>query len=90
MAVKSKKKVVDIVFLEISNQTLLMFISEFSKQPQRSLFTLLMVVELGIKGPYADHILIPQGSTEVVYFLISNESPYLCNCKSKISASNSL
>ena len=39
------------------------------------------------KGPYANHILIPQGSTEVVHFLISNESPYFSICKSKISAS---
>ena len=44
------------------------------------------------KGPYADHILIPQGSTGSSIFLISNESPYFsyCSCKSKISASNSL
>ena len=43
-----------------------------------------------IKGPYADHILIPQAQPEVVYFLVSNESPYFANCKSEISPSNSL
>ena len=32
----------------------------------------------------------PRAQPEVVYFLISNESPYYSNCKSKISASNSL
>ena len=45
-----------------------------------------------IKGPYADHILVifsPMAQQEVVYFFISNESPYFSNCKSKISASNS-
>ena len=43
------------------------------------------------KGPYADHILIPQGSTgSSIFFFISNESPYFSDCKSKISASNSL
>ena len=31
--------------------------------------------QLAIKGPYADHILIPRAQPEVVYFLISNESP---------------
>ena len=43
-----------------------------------------------LKGPYADHILIPQGSTGSSNFLISNENPYFSSCKSKISASNSL
>ena len=43
-----------------------------------------------IKGPYANHILFPRAQLEVVYFLISNESPYFSDCKSKISASNSL
>ena len=45
-----------------------------------------------LKGPYyADHILIPQGSTgSSIFFLISNESPYFSDCKSKISASNTL
>ena len=43
-----------------------------------------------IKGPYDDHILIPQGSTGYSIFLISNESPYFSDCKSKILASNSL
>ena len=43
-----------------------------------------------IKGPYANHILIPRAQPEVVYFLISNESPYFSSCKSKISALNSL
>ena len=43
-----------------------------------------------IKGPYADHISSPKAQPEVVYFLISNESPYFSSCKSKISASNSL
>ena len=28
----------------------------------------------------------PRAQPEVVYFLISNESPYFCYCKSKISA----
>ena len=32
----------------------------------------------------------PRVQPEAVYFLISNESPYFSNCKSKISASNSL
>ena len=32
----------------------------------------------------------PRAQPEVVYFLISNESPYFSDCKSKISASNSL
>ena len=32
----------------------------------------------------------PKAQPEVVYFLISNESPYFSDCKSKISASNSL
>ena len=32
----------------------------------------------------------PRAQLEEVYFLISNESPYLSNCKSKISASYSL
>ena len=45
---------------------------------------------LQVKGPYADHILIPRAQPEVVYFLISNESLYFSDCKSKISASNSL
>ena len=31
----------------------------------------------------------PRAQPEVVYFLISNESSYFSNCKSKISASNS-
>ena len=31
-----------------------------------------------------------QPEVEVVYCLISNESPYFSNCKSEISASNSL
>ena len=43
-----------------------------------------------VKGPYADHILIPQGSTGSSTFLISNESPYFSGCKSKILALNSL
>ena len=44
-----------------------------------------------IKGPYADHILIPHGSTgSIFFFLVSNESPYFSNCKSEISPSNSL
>ena len=42
------------------------------------------------KGPYANHILIPQGSTGSSTVLISNESPYFSICRSKISASNSL
>ena len=32
----------------------------------------------------------PRVQPEVVYFLISNESPYFSNCKSKISASISV
>ena len=32
----------------------------------------------------------PRAQPEVVYFLISSESPYFSDCKSKISASNSL
>ena len=32
----------------------------------------------------------PRAQPEVVYFLISNENPYFSDCKSKISASNSL
>ena len=32
----------------------------------------------------------PRSQLEVVYFLVSNESPYFSNCKSKISPSNSL
>ena len=40
-----------------------------------------------LNGPYADHILIPRGSTGSSTFLISNESPYFSSCKSKISAS---
>ena len=43
-----------------------------------------------LKGPYADHILIPRAQPEVVYFLVSNGSPYFSNCKSEISPSNSL
>ena len=46
--------------------------------------------EFFLKGPYADHILIPQGSTGTCIFLISNKSSYFSDCKSKISASNSL
>ena len=46
--------------------------------------------QVRIKGPYADHILIPRAQPEVVYFLIPNESPYFSDCKPKISASNSL
>ena len=45
---------------------------------------------LTLKGPYADHILIPQGQLEVVYCLTSNESPYFSDCKPEMSASNSL
>ena len=43
-----------------------------------------------LKGPYADHILIPRAQPEVVYFLVSDESPYFSNYKSEISPSNSL
>ena len=43
-----------------------------------------------IKGPYADHILIPRAQPEVVLFLVSNESPYFSHYNRKISASNSL
>ena len=43
-----------------------------------------------VKGPYADHILIPRAQPEIVYFLVSNESPYFANCKSEISSSNAL
>ena len=32
----------------------------------------------------------PRAQPEVVYFLVSNESPYFSNCKSEISPSNSL
>ena len=32
----------------------------------------------------------PRAQPEVVYFLIPKESPYFSDCKSKISASNSL
>ena len=32
----------------------------------------------------------PRAQPEVVYFLVSNEGPYFSDCKSKISASNSL
>ena len=38
---------------------------------------------------YADHSLIPQGSTRSS-FLVSNESPYFCHYNPKIYASNSL
>ena len=48
------------------------------------------MMRLEIKGPYADHILIPRAQPEIIHFLISNESPYFSSCKSKISASNSL
>ena len=35
------------------------------------------IIQFGwFKGLYADHILIPRAQPEVVYFLISNESPY--------------
>ena len=44
--------------------------------------------------PLKDLMLItfssPTAQAEVVYFLISNESPYFSYCKSKILASNSL
>ena len=43
-----------------------------------------------VKGPYADHILIPQGATVSSTFLVSNESPYFSHYNPKISASNSL
>ena len=32
----------------------------------------------------------PRTQPEVVYFLVSNESPYFSNCRSEISPSNSL
>ena len=51
----------------------------------------IIIIIIIIKGPYADHILIPQGSTgSIVHFLISNESSYFSGCKSKILALNSL
>ena len=43
-----------------------------------------------LKGPYADHILIPRVQAEVVLFLVSNESPYFTHYNPQISASNSL
>ena len=52
--------------------------------------TLQLEWQMQLKGPYADHILIPQGSIGSSTFLISNENPYFSSCKSKTSSSNSL
>ena len=43
-----------------------------------------------LKGPYADHIHIPQGSAGSSIFFDIKWKPYFSFCKSKISASNSL
>ena len=43
-----------------------------------------------IKSVCSHCILIPQGSTGSITFLVSNESPYFCHYNTKISASNSL
>ena len=43
------------------------------------------------KGPYADHILIPQVATgSSAFCLVSDKSPYFSHDNPKISASNSL
>ena len=46
--------------------------------------------EYQLKGPYADHILIPEAQPEEEYFLVLIESPYFSNCKYEISLSNTL
>ena len=54
-------------------------------------FLNLFVDKLFFKGPYAYHILIPYGlQLKVVYFFVSNESPYIPNCKFEISPSKAL
>ena len=64
-----------------------------------SLLTIKRAQEISQTGDSVDSVLkalvpitfsSPRAQPEVVYFLISNESPYFSDCKSKISAPNSL
>ena len=43
---------------------------------------------LHLKGPYADHILIPQGATGSSYFLVSNECSFFLIITPKFQNSN--
>ena len=76
---------------ELFDKKNVFFKTHFWQSVDAILEDVFVVETIVLKGPYADHILIPQGSTgSSIFFFISNESPYISDCKSKTSASNYL